>query len=501
MQRRLRVRSLLLRLLLLSIAITASVPQASAQDASQPIQQMRAFWVDSNNPGFHNYGEVDELVANVTRAGANTLFVQMRRHGDAWYNRSQEPRAAWPALAPAEAFDPLQYLLEKSHAAGVKVHAWLVVGVSCRDRDPLRGHPQHLCTAHGPGVPDPERWTTATYRGQQIGDLDYGHPSAVQHMERLVQELVRAYPDLDGIHYDFIRYTGPEYGYNAVSLDRFNRAYGHPPEYRPAPSDWQWGQWRRDRVTELVRRLYIRIKSVNPRVEVSAATITWGGIGSAPNMWDRSAAYSRVFQDWRAWLEEGIIDFAVPMHYFSEGSNQQRDWYNAWLSWDRWNTGRRAIVVGTGAWLNSDTQGIDQIARAINPDEAGRRLSGVALYSYNQPLSGTNFERRRAFMDQLRSTVFAQPAQAPTWPWVAYPTTGHLQGIATIEGQVVADAHITLYRNGAWTREFTGTGDGWYGVIELEPGQYTVVVKDPARPERNTTFALDIRAGQVTSGP
>jgi uncharacterized lipoprotein YddW (UPF0748 family) len=495
--RRLRASHLLL--LLLGLALAA--PTSAAPAAQQSAQQMRALWVDQEKPGARSPEEIDELLADASRAGINTLFVQVRRHGDALYNRTAEPRAALPSLRPAHEFDALDRLIERAHPMGIKVHAWLVIGVTCRDRDPLRGHPQHVCTAHGPAVPDPERWTTATFGGQQIGDIDYGHPSAVHYLERLVQDLLREYPALDGIHYDFIRYAGQTYGYNQVSLDRFRAAYGRPAGQRPGPGDAEWAQWRRDRLTELVRRLYIRAKSVNWRAEISAATITWGGLGSAPGEWQRSAAYDRVYQDWRAWLEEGIIDFAVPMHYFSDRSEQQRGWYDSWLRWDRENTGRRAIVPGVGAWLNPIEQNIGQIARAILPDESGRTLAGVALFSYNQPLAGANADQRRAGLDLMRSTVFAAPAQAPVWPWIASPTAGHLQGIAALEGQVLADAHITLFREGAWVRELSAASDGWYGAVELEPGNYTIAIRDRRDAGRAATFEVVVRAGEVTSGP
>lgn len=490
-------------LLALVVALLAGLLPARpvAQAQTPPLQQMRAFWVDSANDGFRNHPQVDELVANVVRANANTIFVQMRRHGDAWYNRSFEPRALDPRLGPSHEFDPLQYLLEKAHSMGVKVHAWLVVSVACPRSDPVSRHPQHVCTAHGPGAPDPMRWTTATASGQQVGELDFGHPAAVQYMERVVQNLLTSYPALDGIHWDFIRTGGADYGYNRVSVERFNRAHGRPLASRPDPADPAWSQWRRNRITELARRLYIRSKAVNPQIQVSAATITWGGIGSyTPDDWPNSAAYARVFQDWRSWLEEGILDFAVPMHYFAEGDPRSRAWYDGWLAWDRNHTGRRAIVAGTGAWLNSDEQGISQIARALAADAEGRALAGVALYSYNQPLSGGGFERRRAFMDQLRATVFSQPAQPPVWPWIAYPTGGHLQGIAAIEGQVVGDAAISLFRDGAWVRDLTAAADGWYGAVELPPGGYTVVIRDPAS-QRAAQIGLEVRAGLVTSGP
>jgi uncharacterized lipoprotein YddW (UPF0748 family) len=462
------------RILLIVILFLVSVTPLRVQ-AQAPAPQVRAFWVDSLNPGFYNHPQVDELVENVVRANANTIIVQVRRHGDAWFNNSIEPRAADPRLAPASEFDPLEYLLAKAHQHGIQVHAWLVISVACRPSDRLWNHPDHFCTRHGPNAQGAERWTTATFNGTQIGDIDFGHPAAIQYTERVVQQLLTAYPAIDGLHWDYIRYGDRGYGYNQVSLERFNRANGRPLNSRPAPEDPAWSQWRRDRVTEMTRRLYIRAKAIKPTIQISAATITWGGLGSNGD-WERSAAYSRVYQDWRAWLEEGIIDFAIPMHYFAEGNPQHRGWYDSWMAFDRAHTGRRAIVSGIGAWLNTPEQNIAQVARAIAPDAQGRALDGAAFFSYAQPRSGSNPERRRAFMDDLRNTVFAAPAAPPAWPWIDAPTGGQLQGIASVDGQIAPDAKVTLIHEGNWLGDIYATGDGWYGAVELPPGRYVIVI-------------------------
>jgi hypothetical protein len=206
-----------------------------------------------------------------------------------------------------------------------------------------------------------------------------------------------------------------------------------------------------------------------------------------------------VFQNWRAWLQEGIIDFALPMAYFDEGSPQQRAWYDSWVNWSRWNEGNRAIVMGMGSWLNNDVQGLHQVYEALQPDEQGRTLDGVAFYSYNQPLAGSSFERRRQYMDQLRTYAFPQPAEPPQWPWVYAMTHGHLQGIAAVNGEVVSDGHVALAKDGQWLRDLPTGYDGWYGAVDLEPGVYQVVIQHPTAGQ--VTHDVVIQAGMVTNGP
>lgn len=133
-------------------------------------------------------------------------------------------------------------------------------------------------------------------------------------------------------------------------------------------------------------------------------------------------------------------------------------------------------MAGLGSWLNSPEQNIAQIQRALAPDEHGRALAGVGFFSYDKPVAGANPERRRAFMDHLRATVFAGPAQAPSWPWIVAPSTGHLQGMAVVDGQITPDAKVSLIHEGQWLKDIYSGADGWFGAVELPPGRYTVVV-------------------------
>ena len=69
-----------------------------------PGGEVRAVWVvrdDLTSPA-----AIHQIVENVRAAGLNTIFLQVRGRGDAWYQSSLEPRAEGLAGAPAD-FDPL----------------------------------------------------------------------------------------------------------------------------------------------------------------------------------------------------------------------------------------------------------------------------------------------------------------------------------------------------------------------------------------------------------
>jgi len=68
-----------------------------------------------------------------------------------------------------------------------------------------------------------------------------------------------------------------------------------------------WDKFRRDAVTELVRNIYHEVHKPGHNIKLSAAV--------KPNIID---AKYRWYQEWDKWVQEGIIDFVVPMNYFKE---------------------------------------------------------------------------------------------------------------------------------------------------------------------------------------
>ncbi len=83
--------------------------------------ETRGLWVDAFHPGIMNSAQTTEMVAKAKDAGFNAVFVQVRKRGDALYTSTIEPRADGIAAA----YDPLADVIEKAHADGLEVHAWV----------------------------------------------------------------------------------------------------------------------------------------------------------------------------------------------------------------------------------------------------------------------------------------------------------------------------------------------------------------------------------------
>jgi len=404
------------------VAVPALAPTAAAPSEPLDPPELRAVWVDAFHDGFKTPEQVDELVAWARAANLNALFVQVRKRGDAYYLKSFEPRADDPDFAPG--FDALQYLIDRAHAGPqrLQVHAWLATLPIWGERDTPPAAPNHPFNLRGTSAGAHDTWLM--YRDDGVAwagsgssgiyYLDPGNPEVQSYTTLVYTNLLRNY-DVDGIHLDQIRYYEGDalrWGYNPASVAAFNARFGLDPASQPAATDPQWIAWRRDQVTALVRRIYIEAKAIKPNVAVTAAVVTWGPGPQTADDWESQAPFASVLQDWRRWLDEGIVDYLVPMDYYRE-AGEQSAWFDTWTQWQVSHPGKRGVVLGMGSYLNSTDGALAQLGRA-------RALGalGVALYSYAVPtadLADATQDDRDAFAAQLRS-VFARPAPVPDLP-------------------------------------------------------------------------------------
>jgi uncharacterized lipoprotein YddW (UPF0748 family) len=386
----------LLALVLAVVTLAGATPPAEAQlfggsaPFAAPVEaapgEFRGLWVDAYREGFKTREQVDRLLADARRANINALLVQMRSRGDAFYSKSLEPRAEDPSLTAG--FDPLAYLIERAHAdqPRIEVQAWVTTTTIWGSQTRLPADPRHAFNLHGPSAVGQADWLSRREDGTTWSRgyfLDPGHPDAAKYTTDVLLNLVREY-DIDGLHLDYIRYPeradGQSWGYNETNIARFNAQNNRTG--RPDGNDPLWNQWRRDQVTALVRGIYVGAFAIKPQVKISAAVIPWGDGPRSDAEWQKAAAYSSVFQDWRGWLEEGIVDQVMPMNYFRESAPGQAAWFDRWVAWQRDHAYGRQVIPAVALYLNDPSESVSQIRRALAPGPGDSRTAGVALYSY-----------------------------------------------------------------------------------------------------------------------
>jgi uncharacterized lipoprotein YddW (UPF0748 family) len=533
--------------------------------ADPAVVQYRAFWVDTFNTPLNNHTDVAAVVANATAAGANAILAQVRRRGDAWYREGLEPLPDGVPIAAG--FDPLAELISQAHAADLEVHAFVIIG-AVWNRPPTQppASPEHVFNRHGfdPQTGQPQQgrtnWLTRTlladggpvsFGGYRFGNdfwIDLGHPDAAAYTVEVLLYLVNHY-DLDGLHLDRIRYpelavggqtpaTGANVGYNPTSVERFQRHHGLPDDGPPPdPGDPDWSQWRRDQVTGLVRRLYLEVLAHKPGLKVSAALIAFGSGPTNDAVWPAAEAFWRVYQDWRAWTEEGLVDLAVPMIYKTEHTTGGQAAFDQWSHWTKQHQYGRATLIGQGASLNAIEGTLRQTRRALAPSPSGQPAVGVVFFSMansntavasnphsipaGQPtprrplaefasalMTGKSVDGTVLYEDPMSNPtpIFAAPATVPELAWKTSPQVGHLLGIVSDEaGQPVDGGEVTIERTGGdpapaagRTRVTTHTdGNGVYGGVDLTPGRYQVTTIPLGQAPYTAPDAVQVTPGQV----
>jgi len=469
-----------------------------------PNPHFRAFWVDAFHPGIKSPAEVDQLIHDVQAANANAVIVQVRRRADAYYNRTIEPRS--PELQRQPNYDPLAYLIERAHATvpPIAVHAWLAAMPIATVSAPPSA-PEHVYFAHGPAAQGDAMWLSVAFDGTLAAEdtysLDPGHPGAAQYIVDVTLNLVRNYA-VDGIHLDRIRYAGAQFGYNPISLARYAASRRNTDAAAtPAPNDLAWQGWRRDQVTHLMRQIYLETVALKPEVVVTAATIPWGAGPTSEIAWLRGSAMTGVFQDWRGWLREGILDMAIPMNYDREADARQRAWFDAWIEWEKNQRGDRHLAIGVGAFLNDISDTLAQARRALAPLATGQTAQGIAFYSY--AAVDKDGSPREALFRALAATdpdglqpIFAAPVPTPEMPWKSRPAAGYLKGTVRYANGRPGDV-LTVALSGPAERALTVSGTGFYGATELPPGTYALTVTHGR--EVMAVELTDINVGQVAT--
>jgi uncharacterized lipoprotein YddW (UPF0748 family) len=486
-------------------------------------------WVDGFHAGIRSQAEVTELVSNAKRARFNTLIVQVRRRGDSLYTGGLEPPLDDPNYA--KDFDGLAAVIDAGHRAGLKVHAWINAMPIWRD-EPAPKDPRHIFNQHGLSQTGVSDWLTRSREGERkfpVGYfLDPGHPAVQDHLVGVYLDIVKRYA-VDGIHFDYIRYPeteprlprGSNVGYNEVSVARFQRATGRTDV--PAPDDEAWTQWRRQQVTQLVRRISIEARAINPKIMVSAATIAWGAPPTSLEDFANVAPMQRIFQNWQSWLVEGTLDMAVPMNYAREHDPRVKEWFNGWIAWEKKHKADRALSVGIGAYLNTKAAVLAQASR-VRATDGKHRADGMSFYSYFRPSAPptavapvttpgapppeptTEADPSSDRLDFVTAGtdggagLFTDDAPLPVMDWIERPERGFITGrLVDGEGKAIEAASIRIKRKGLFRRatHVTTDSNGWFGLTRQKPGSYTVRVAGAGKPA-TASVTVDVRPGLVS---
>lgn len=467
--------------------------------------EFRGLWCPAFNPGFKSSSEVSQFVADARVANFNAIIPQIRKRGDCYYNASAyEPKAS--DISPST-FDPLAEMITQSHDTSngkqrLEVHGWICtfpIWASTNAGPPSQAN--HAYNLH------PE-WLTRDVNGQ-VDDgfnycLDPGHPGAAEWTCQVALDIISRY-DLDGLNFDYVRYSGRTWGYNPTSVARFNARFNRTGN--PTTGNAAWLQWRREQVSAVVRKIYLEAIALKPWIKMSADTITWGsGPASEAAWYSSSAAWTDVLQDWRGWMAEGILDYNFPMAYYAQSTSPTA--YAAWANFAKDHQYNRHAAILMGGWLNNASNCIVQLRACRDASTMGNSCFGGGNYAYNGMVSGMS---RSTFLttlttpsahDPITPPIYSDRAAPTPMPWKLSPAKGHLKGYVYLggAGNPVDGAVVTL--SGPINRTLTNDSSGFYGAVDLPFGTYTLTASFPGL--KSATNVVEVSPAVfslVTNGP
>jgi len=334
----------------------------------------RAFWCHS---AFGVDGLTwDQAIQRLADNGFTAILPNMLWAGAAFYRSDVLPTAA----AVSERGDQIELCLAACRKYGVQCHVWKVnynMGWATDKAFVAQMKAQGRTQVKYDGSAN-ERWLCPSHPDNQKLEI-----------ESMV-EVARKY-DVDGLHFDYIRYPDREGCFCPGCRTRFEAALRRQVKTWPADvrNDAnlaaQWLDFRRQQITTVVAAVAEQARQMRPGIKISAAVFrNW--------LTDRDT----VGQDWKLWCERGYLDFVCPMDYTASGG-QFRHMIEQQLPW----TGKVPCYPGIGLSTWSDPTDICGLIEQIDITRQ-LKTGGFTIFNYSRaeatqvlPLLGEGMTRSK----------------------------------------------------------------------------------------------------------
>lgn len=389
------------KFIIVSIFAVLMMAEVRAQfSVNQPVREMRAVWLTTvqsldwprtkatSPEGVEKQKkELTDMLDQLAAANFNTIIFQTRTRAAVLYPSKIETwdQCLTGRFGQDPGYDPLQFAVEECHKRGMQIHAWLVA---------LPANKAANSKAMGSMALEKRKPSlvikTTNTQGETAYMLDPGVPETADYLASICEEIVANY-DIDGINFDYIRYPEKELRYSDAAT------------YRKYGKGQSLADWRRDNVTRCVRTVHDRVKAIKPWVAISCSPV-----GKYADTQRASAggwnARDAVYQDAKLWMQEGSMDYLMPMMYF-KGNH----FFPFALDWKEGTSGPN-IATGLGVYMIDKGQKDWPASVMISEINFGRDngLGGQAYFR-------TRFltDNTKGIYDMLRKDIYATKALVP----------------------------------------------------------------------------------------
>ncbi|MGN0674680.1 MAG: family 10 glycosylhydrolase [Oscillospiraceae bacterium] len=313
---------------------------------------------------------IEKYFDNISDLGFNTIYVQVRAFGDAYYDSEFFPSGEQfdGTIGTKNSFDALQVMIDCAHERGMSIHAWV--------------NPMRLMTSSQLQNIDSsytiKKWyDSEKYNGTYIvrsGDRWYLNPAYSEVTDLIASGIteIAANYNVDGIQID-------DYFYPTTDKSFDSKAYA------ASGTELSLSDWRISNVNKMVKKLYKAAHNANSSIVFGISPQ-----GSVENN------YNQLYADVKTWCaESGYCDYILPQVYFGfdNAALPYSDVISLWSSMVK--TKKVKLVIGLAAykigaedgyagsgkneWLNNS----DIISRQMKLAESLGNYGGVAIYRYD----------------------------------------------------------------------------------------------------------------------
>ncbi|MEL6940545.1 MAG: family 10 glycosylhydrolase, partial [Cyanobacteria bacterium J06598_1] len=301
---------------------------------SSPIStQIRGVWMTNLGASISYYTmRSDEVVANMAAHHLNTLYPCVWNRGYTLHTSAVASAAGGVSkdiltdIPLLLGDDALGGLVHQAHRQHMRILPWFEYGLMIPETSAIaQAHPDWLTTTQSgetvqspltasPYLPRPLQNFQLEVAGGNMAWLNPFHPDVQQFLTDLIVEAVARYP-VDGIQLDDHFGLPVAFGYDAYTVDKYKAEHNgiEPPvDYNNA----EWVRWRAEQITQLLKKINLAVKQARPSAAVSVS----------PN--PPAFAYTKYLQDWRRWVDMGLVDEVVVQVYREDLTVFENDLYN-----------------------------------------------------------------------------------------------------------------------------------------------------------------------------
>lgn len=290
----------------------------------------------------------------------------------------------WNGFERNDSYDMLAEFIKQAKPTGLKVHASLNVfsgGHNFYDRGIIYGdHADWQSLNYLPEGIVP----ISTLKWNYNGMLNPALPEVQEYELNVIKEVVRNYPDLDGIVLDRARYDGITSDFSEKSKELFEKYAGVKVDdikhdiiyyikdennkdiWTPGKYFKQWIEWRASVIYNFFADVREEVKKINPGLEFSDYTGSWYplyyelGVNWASDKYDPSEEYDWATKKYKEYGYAELLDTYMSGLYYYEVTKAEVEQANGQRIKDRTEA---AMGKGREYWYS--VEGASEIANKV----------------------------------------------------------------------------------------------------------------------------------------